>query len=395
MNVFVVRDGIFTVKDGMPASNLLHYDAYGKRFAQVFESTTIVGRLFDKNDVTALPVQGNLVSFEALPGYHGPIGFLKSLPKTLKVLLGTVRPGCGYILRVPATIPSIYAFILYFRGVPFAIELAADPYDSYSPKALDNHPLSKIFQKIFVSLTTWQCHSAAVTAYVTRNALQSKYPPADGAPSFSFTSLDLTDEAFVCEPRTVDAFNRTSPHIVLTGNMQGSMKGHDTLLEAAREVVKEYPKLRLSIIGYGSNEGKFKKMAADFGLSENVRFLGKMPAGKAIRDVLDSADLFVLPSRQEGLPRALLEAMARGLPAVATSVGGTPELLAEDSLVPPDQPEALARQILDTLKSSAVMAEKSSRNLSVAKEYHVDIVSKRRNDFFEAVKTATNSYGKK
>lgn len=75
--------------------------------------------------------------------------------------------------------------------------------------------------------------------------------------------------------------------------------------------------------------------AGRLGVADRVTFVGTVPAGAAVRAHLDAADLVVVPSRTEGLPRALIEAMARGLPAVGTTVGGIPELLADVDLVPP------------------------------------------------------------
>ena len=81
------------------------------------------------------------------------------------------------------------------------------------------------------------------------------------------------------------------------------------------------------------------------GLSEKVQFLGYQ---NNILEILRSMDIFILPSLWEGMPNAILEAMAAGLPVVATNVGGTPEVVVDGEtgfLVPPRDPEALANAI--------------------------------------------------
>lgn len=85
--------------------------------------------------------------------------------------------------------------------------------------------------------------------------------------------------------------------------------------------------LELRFIGDGGYRSTLTKMASDQGIADRVKFLGWLAAGPAVRAELDRADLFVLPSRTEGLPRALVEAMARGLPCIGSTAGGIPELL--------------------------------------------------------------------
>src|SRR5207253_6445170 len=105
------------------------------------------------------------------------------------------------------------------------------------------------------------------------------------------------------------------------------------------------------------------------GLNGAARFRGQLASPDAVRAELDRADLFVLPSRQEGLPRAMLEAMARGLPCIGSTVGGIPELLPAEDLVPPGDASALTQKIHDVLGDPQRMARMSARNLEKAREY--------------------------
>ena len=118
-------------------------------------------------------------------------------------------------------------------------------------------------------------------------------------------------------------------------------KGHGTLLAAAADV----PGVLFALAGAGEDRGALERQAASLGLSERVVFLGHRPD---VPDLLAAADLFVLPSTSEGLPLALLEAAAAGLPIVATDIGGNRDVVRAGEtglLVPAGDPAALAAAI--------------------------------------------------
>jgi len=123
-------------------------------------------------------------------------------------------------------------------------------------------------------------------------------------------------------------------------------KGHRYLLEALRDI----PDTTLDIVGDGELRRDLEHQANALELSDRVRFLGERPK-QEVAELMRKADLFVLPSLAENLPVVLIEAQASGLPAVATRVGGVPELVDEaaGALVPPADPPALAEAIHTTL----------------------------------------------
>jgi glycosyltransferase involved in cell wall biosynthesis len=129
-------------------------------------------------------------------------------------------------------------------------------------------------------------------------------------------------------------------------------KNHLLLVEAFALAVKEYPAMKLWLVGDGPLKPAVEKIIVEIGLERKVLFLG-------IRDdvprLLAASDLFVLSSDYEGVPLSVLEAMAAGKPVVATTVGGVPELV-EDGvtgfLVPPRDPKVLAQGILRLAKDA-------------------------------------------
>ena len=137
-----------------------------------------------------------------------------------------------------------------------------------------------------------------------------------------------------------------APEIILgTAGRLVQLKGIEYLFQAVAALRQEFPSLRVEIAGYGPEREKLEAATARLGLSGSVVFLGWI---RDLSSVLPRWDVYVMPSLEEGFPIAALDAMAAGLPVVATSVGGVPELI-EDGvtgwLAPPGDAEALASRV--------------------------------------------------
>ena len=128
------------------------------------------------------------------------------------------------------------------------------------------------------------------------------------------------------------------------------VKAHPVLLDACRQVFREIPQAYMLIAGEGPLRGDLDRIVKEYGIVDRVKFLGWQPD---VQSVLQALDLFVLSSHSEGMSNTILEAMASGLPVVATAVGGNGELVNDGDtglLVPPDDPPALARAITALLR---------------------------------------------
>jgi glycosyltransferase involved in cell wall biosynthesis len=126
-------------------------------------------------------------------------------------------------------------------------------------------------------------------------------------------------------------------------------KGVDVLLRAVATVRARRPDVTLDVIGDGPLRADYQRLAAELGFGGAVTFHGFLDKAR-IAAILGDSDLFVLASRFENNPCALVEAQAAGLPAVASSVGGVAEILqAGGALVPPSDEQALADAVMDVL----------------------------------------------
>jgi glycosyltransferase involved in cell wall biosynthesis len=140
-----------------------------------------------------------------------------------------------------------------------------------------------------------------------------------------------------------------SPVIGTVGRLS-EKKGHADLLAAVPHVLQRVPDANFVLVGDGPLRLALERQAAGLGVARNVTFLGEIPDGAG---AMTTFDLFVLPSRVEGMSNALIEAMALGRPVVATAVGGNAEVVRDGEhglIVPARDPASLAHGILTLLK---------------------------------------------
>ncbi|MBW2194206.1 MAG: glycosyltransferase family 4 protein [Deltaproteobacteria bacterium] len=143
---------------------------------------------------------------------------------------------------------------------------------------------------------------------------------------------------------------KNDERIVLNVAHLANHKGQEHLVKAIPFVLKEIPRTRFFIVGGGELKGELKKLAAALRLDRKVVFTGFREDIDAFYNI---ADLFVMSSVQEGLGTAILDAMALGIPVVATTAGGIPESIQDGKtgrLVTPGSNVALARGIVEALK---------------------------------------------
>jgi glycosyltransferase involved in cell wall biosynthesis len=169
----------------------------------------------------------------------------------------------------------------------------------------------------------------------------------------------------------------TTSIVTTVGNIR-RVKGIDILVETAAKVLRQFPNAVFLVIGRKSEPSHFREIEeriAALGIKEKVRFLGE---SENIFSLLKMSDVFFLPSRSEGFSNALIEAMACGLPCVATHVGGNSEAVEDGSngyLVESEDAEAAADRILKLLRNreEAVRMGAVGREI-VEKKFTADVM---------------------
>jgi glycosyltransferase involved in cell wall biosynthesis len=358
--------------------------SFWQRYLGSFDEVVVVARVFPAHGPpTAARVEGPGVRVSPFPSFDGPGGFAKVVPKAYRAAFRSAGEVDRIIARVPGTVGNVVLDVARVLGRPFALEVVGDPYDVFRPDVIP-HAGIRFFQWWFVRHLKAQCRRAHAVAYVTRGHLQERYPTSKNAFSTSYSSIELDEDAFVRGARRLDEPPRPITFVTV-GSLEQPYKGVDTLVKSIEILVRKGIKAELEVIGEGRYRSSLETLAESLGLESRIRFLGRLPPGRPIRERLDSADIFLLGSRTEGLPRVVIEAMARALPCVATNVGGTPELLPAEFLVQPDDPAGLAAKICGLADDPTRMTAASVRNLEEARNYSRAILDARRERFYRVV----------
>ena len=221
---------------------------------------------------------------------------------------------------------------------------------------------------------------APYSIYVTNEFLQNRYPTNGESIGCSNVNIHTGDKT-VLDKRLHNIQERQKEgrrlKIGTAAAIDVAYKGQEYVIRAIAELKKQGINYEYHLIGRGDS-GRLKGIAEDSGVSENVFFHGAIPHDEVLA-FLDEMDIYVQPSKQEGLPRSLIEAMSRGCLCLGSKTAGIPELLEPRYVFP----KGNVNTIVSILKeiTSGDFEGQANRNFEKAKEYDVDLLNNRRNTF--------------
>jgi glycosyltransferase involved in cell wall biosynthesis len=372
------------------------------RYLGEFKEAVVVARVRD--DGHSQPqgerADGPGVRFCALPDHTGPWQYLRARGQARDIAHQAIE-GCGaYLLRVPGVVAQLVWQELTHLRRPYATEVLGDPWDSLGPGSWPG-----VARPVLRTIATRQlkriCGEAAAVHYVTSGALQMCYPASRHAnvAAFSDVELEFASEEMLAEKQRRlreqcwQMAEGQGLRIGFVGSFASMCKGADVLLQAATLCRARGLNFSLTLLGEGQHLAAMKRLAATLGITNHTEFPGQVSSRKQLFAFLDSIDLFAMPSRAEGMPRALLEAMARGCPCVGSAVGGIPEVLDAGSLVAAGDLTRLAELILQLAQDGERMAAMSARNIAIAQRFRPEVLQQARQAFLKAVKERSEPGG--
>lgn len=394
MDVAVVTDERFSATHDGRVWGSSTYQVWA-RYLLVFDRVSIVARVSDADGCPrgASQVDGDRVAVARVPHYAGLRGYLQAAGRVRRVVRNSILGDCAVILKAGSNLADVAFGCLRPMRRPYAVEVVGDPFEVFGPGVVD-HPLRPLLRFLLTRRQRRHCRGAIAAAYVTARALQERYP----CPHYTVgvSDVQLPAAPSMCSDRIaarIVSDRGMGPfRIVTVGSLAQRYKGTDVLIRALAMSVRDGLDATLTIVGDGQYRPELERLTGKLGLRSKVSFSGCLAGPDAVAAVLDESDLFVLASRTEGLPRALLEAMSRGLPCIASAVGGVPELLPATCLVPAGDVSALHRRLMAIAREPASRLQMSRQNRQTARGFEAAVLRPRWTSFYGYVYATTEEW---
>ncbi|WP_042345882.1 glycosyltransferase [Bacillus massiliigorillae] len=359
------------------------------RYLSIFRNVTLVARkdsmlyeadfaksnfqFFDKNKM-------NFIQIPNLTSSNQSFFSLAIRKKHNSIIEQAIKEHDFLIARLPSG--AGYKAIEYAKkyNKPYLTEVVSCPWDSlwnYNLKGKIIAPFSYFSMKKFVE-------SSPYVMYVTNEFLQSRYPTKGKSINCSDVTLIQFDEN-VIKKRLEKIQKRDIKSKLIIGTLAAvnvKFKGQQYVIKALGKLKKKgIVNFEYQLVG-GGDPSFLKCIAEKYGVSNQVTFLGSI-RHEDVFNWLDSIDIYIQPSRQEGLPRALIEAMSRGVPALGADTGGIPELLGGEVVF--SNKKHNIGEICSILEefNNEIMVKQAKRNYKEAKKYDKEFIEMRRKKFLE------------
>ena len=372
----VYRDGNGDYHNGIVNDDIIDRYFY---LADQFIGVTRINSI-DKVDKTTIIHHPN-VEFVAVPNLNTVKGQLYKKEECARIVEEQVKR-CDYVIaRVPSYVASMAIRYARQYNIPFLTEVVGCPWDSlwnYSWKGKLLAPRAYFSLKKLMK-------NVPYAVYVTTSFLQNRYP-TNGI-SVSCSNVQISDPGLTVLEKRKARINENDGILTIGTAAAVSVryKGQQYVIEALGQLKKQgITNYRYELVGGGSQD-YLRSVAEVNDVAEQVVFKGGMAHSDVLK-WLETIDIYAQPSRQEGLPRALIEAMSRGVPAFGAKTGGIPELLEPEFIIPNDK--NCVNNICRLLKKMdrTVMFVQAERNYKEAGKYYIDVIRRERNRMLDLLR---------
>jgi len=374
-NLVFVHDGPLSYS---PDGTYYGYGYRGcyERYSQLGDSITFVIRTkasTDKGRYDALPTAIKVISF---PNFMSPRLYLRRY-KAKKIILNAVKDADVLVLRnsSAAHIAEKYA---RKHNIPYIFESVGCSWDS-----LTHHSLlgALIAPKAFLKQRQ-VVRRAPFVHYVTNEFLQHRYPTKGISIGCSDVVMNPAPQEVLESRLKRVSLKQANCHVVLgtAAAIDVRYKGQDTIIRAIPMLLKQGYDIEYHLAGGNAKGSTFLvDLARRLGVIDRVHFFGSLSSSE-MPNFYDSLDVYVQPSKQEGLPRSVIEAMGRGCPVIGSNAGGIPELISTDFVFHKGSQRGFCR-VFNRLLSSD-LSEISRRNYEKSKEYRPEVLKERIEEFY-------------
>lgn len=354
-----------------------------KRYLRIFNSLRIAVRceVVDELNSCNILIDDTRIEVIDIPNFSGPLEYAKKYFKIGRALTN-ICDGCdAAIVRLPSTIGQRVARKVIKSHIPYGVEVVYDAEDGWrSEKKIINRYLWKRIDKEMRET----CYTANGISCVTEFYLQKHYysKKADAFTSH-YSTLELPKEFYGFPKKYPEGKTFTLANVANQIQFNGR-KGFNEIIEAISILKKKGVIVNAKFVGQDYHNGitQFMDLSRRLDVEKQIEFMGYLTRPE-LDDFLSSVDMFVMPTRAEGLPRVIIEAMAKGLPAISTPVSGNPELLDIHFLVKYEDVQTLANRIEELIIDKELYEKTSFENFNNSQKYEATVLERKRDAFYQ------------
>ncbi|MGN4447330.1 glycosyltransferase [Bacillus cereus group sp. MYBK79-1] len=387
MRVLFCHDGPLRIDEYNNYYGVAHNDETFRRYYTIADELAVVIRVnkTSKNEAEKNLSKITVSPFDVVecPNLSSSKGMLSGKKMAEKIIEEEIIKSDYVVVRLPSIIGSVAVDIARKLQKPYLIEVVACPWDAFW-----NHSLKgKLVAPFMYYATKKRVKSASHAVYVTNEFLQKRYPTKGKSTNCSNVALKEFDDETLRERLEKIEKMDSEDKITLgtTAAVDVKYKGQQYVIEALGKLKKQgISNFEYQLVG-GGDQSYLKTMAQKYDVIDQVKFLGPMPHDRVFK-WLKAIDIYVQPSKQEGLPRALIEAMSRGLPAFGAKTAGIPELIEADFIFSNSRKNI--QEICMILKKfdKQIMRKQAMRNYTESQKYDKKNIEERRGRFFKEFK---------
>lgn len=368
MNVIKINDKYYCSTAALPTLN---------RYIQNFGFIYLICRVHDK-------IEKKDKGFVEMPKEVEVLGessYIKMLrPRFLNVMKSTLKNTKFIFIHfpsIPGYLVAYYAKKMNINYCSVVVGCTWDSFFNYSFIGKILAPFSFLIMKKYIRKSKY-------AIYVTKEFLQNRYPCYCNSINASNVYItELNEEILLKRIKKIE--NYKDDHIYSLATCAAV----DVKFKAQEDVIKAISKLKRKgkIFNYylagGGDQKYLKKIARKYNVEKQVFFLGNLN-NEQINNLLDKIDIYIQPSKQEGLPRAVIEAMNRACPVLGANTGGIPELIDKKYVFKKGRVNDIVKKIEEILKDD--MKNIAKRNFEESSKYLSSIIDERRNNYYIKIK---------
>ncbi len=375
MSLLIATDHTFIRHPSGIYDTFCFYRSFFEDYCQVFKTIEVISRVSDQEIIPPGSVRsdGAGVRFTGVSNLRGFQWIARSRDVSNKHLDTALAHADALVVRVPSQLGWWAAKRAIQLRKPYMIEVTGDPKRTVTNAGGGPHYwlIAQLEAYRLKHIAKYAC----VASYVSQFYLPKTYPVPPGTPADSISSIRLESRE-ITHPRIFDS-RSGNLRVILVASLF-TYKRHIDILRACHMALKKGVEVEAHFVGEGPMRSELDALAQRLNIREKIYFHGHIANRCVLKKLLDSSDLFVMSSASEGLPRAVLEAMARGLPVIGTQTPGVEELLRPSELYPVGDFRALAGLLLNLARNPRLLNEISQHSIAVVGQYTRDVLSPKR-----------------